>query len=467
MTNARRSTRRVAVVGGGIAGLAAAHALSVAADAPSVTVFEASPTLGGKIRTTPFAGHPRIDEGADAFLARVPWATDLARAVGLGDQLVSPASGHAAVWRNKLHSIPAGLLLGMPTEVLALSRSGLLSWRGKARAAIEPLLPRTSLADDSLGAFVRGRFGDEVHEQLVDPLVGSIYAADTDRFSLTAVPQIAELATASRSVLLASRHRAAVPGGPVFFTPQGGLGDLVDAIARAVVDVGGVIRTDAPVECLEPAGAQWRVVGGGHSTDDLVFDAVLLASPAAATAQLLGRGTGASDACELLAGIATADVVLASLAVPHDSWPSRLQGMSGYLVPKPQQRLVTAVSFGSQKWSHWALPDQHILRVSLGRDALPILHLSDEEVVTAAVGEVTRHLGADLQPTSVRISRWPGAFPQYRPHHHDVVAAAQRDLPAGITLAGASYHGIGIPACIRSAQSAALVTLRHIDSLAD
>ena len=153
--NSRRP--RVAVVGGGITGLAAAHALTAGADptgdgpAPvDVVLFEADQRLGGKLLTSPFAGHPAIDEGPDAFLARLPWGTKLAREVGLGDTLVSPAAGRAAVWWNGLHPIPEGLLLGMPTDVMALARSRLLTWRGKLRAGLEPVLPRTSLAADSL-----------------------------------------------------------------------------------------------------------------------------------------------------------------------------------------------------------------------------------------------------------------------------------------------------------------------------
>ncbi|MGZ6993029.1 MAG: protoporphyrinogen oxidase, partial [Ilumatobacteraceae bacterium] len=209
--------RRVAVIGAGITGLAAAHA--ALEDGALVTVLEAQPNVGGVIRTTPFAGHPAIDEGADAFLARVPWAVDLARAVSLGDSLTSPAVGRAAVWWNGLHDIPEGLLLGLPTDLVGLARSGLLSRRGKLRAATEVLRRRSDTTADSIGRYVRSRFGNEVHERLVDPLIGSIYAADTDDFSLVTIPQLAELASRSRSVLLAGRHRPAAPGGPVFYAP--------------------------------------------------------------------------------------------------------------------------------------------------------------------------------------------------------------------------------------------------------
>lgn len=448
-----RPPQRVAVVGGGIAGLAAAHALLHPADGgipAQVTVFERDSAMGGKLRASPFAGHPAIDEGPDAFLARLPWATALAKAVGLGEQLVAPESGKAAVWWNQLHAIPEGLLLGMPTDVLALARSRLLSWPGKLRAATEPLRRSTSLEPDSLGGYVRSRFGDEVQVRLVDPLVGSIYAADTDHFSLAAVPQIADLAGKGRSVLVTGRRMpkpaAAASAGPVFYAPRDGMGAFASTTAAAVAAAGGALHAGHAVQAIERDGTGWRV-------DAQAFDAVVLASPAAATATLLQ--SLAPEQATLLAAIPAADVAMVTLAIPSAEWPDHLRGMSGYLVPKPMQRLVTAASFGSQKWAHWAVDGAVVLRISLGRDGLPVLHLPDEQLLQAAIDEVGQHLGLTLQPTHSRVSRWAGAFPQYRPHHAQRVAEIEAGLPAGLVLAGASYHGIGVPACIRSAQNAA------------
>ena len=449
---------RVAVVGGGITGLVAAHWLVTSALAPEVVLMEADRQIGGKLRTSPFAGHPGIDEGPDAFLARLPWATAHARLVGLGDTLVAPESGRAAVWWDQLHDIPQGLLLGMPTDLMGMARSHLLSWRGKFRAATEPFRRRTALTADSLGGFVRARFGSEVHLRLVDPLVGSIYAADTDRFSLAAVPQIAELAGRSRSVLLAARHTPASPpapdAGPVFWAPREGMGRLAAATADAFTSSGGTLRSGTAVQRLEADGGGWRI-------DDEHFDAVVLACPASATADLLRPSDDAS--ADALIAIPAADVAMVTLAVPASQWPERLLGMSGYLVPKPKQRLVTAASFGSQKWSHWSVEGSVVLRVSLGRDGLPVLQHDDDTLLHAAVTEVGQHLGLDLQPTASRITRWSGAFPQYRPHHARAVASIQQGLPAGVVLAGASYHGIGVPTCVRSAQAGAAAVLRHLD----
>jgi len=452
---ASHKTRRVAVVGGGITGLAAAHALAIhpqaAAGDLTVDLFESEERLGGKLRTSPFAGHPAIDEGPDAFLARLPWGTALAREVGLGEQLLAPAQGKAAVWWDCLHPIPDKLVLGMPTGAVALARSRLLTWPGKLRAAMEPLLPRTALDADALGAFVRARFGDQVHERLVDPLVGSIYAADTDHFSLAAVPQIHGLAAGSRSVLLAARKLPKPPAdaGPVFYAPRQGMGALAAATAESAAAAGACLHLSTPVGTLERDGHGWRL-------DDEPFDAVVLACPAAVASGLL-----AGVAPDIGAGIATipaADVAIVTLAVHERDWPTALRGMSGYLVPKPQQQLVTAASFGSQKWPHWQVGEMVIVRVSMGRDGLAVLHRDDEQLVAAAVDEIGHHLGLTLQPLHARVSRWAGAFPQYRPHHAARVADIERALPSGLHLAGASYHGIGVPACIASGQKAAART---------
>jgi oxygen-dependent protoporphyrinogen oxidase len=438
--------RRVAVVGGGIAGLAAAHALGQ--QGAQVVLFERDHRLGGKLLTSPFDGHPGIDEGPDAFLARLPWGTALAKAVGLGDELVSPQAGKAAVWWDQLHDIPQGLLLGMPTDVMALAKSKLIPWRGKLRAATEPFRPRTSVEPDSLGGFVRARFGNDVHLRLVDPLVGSIYAADTDHFSLAAVPQIADLAGKARSILLAGRTmpKPSPDAGPVFYAPRGGMGALAARTADAASAAGAELRAGADIAELARDGTQWRVNGDQ-------FDGVVLACPAAASAALLAELL--PDTATALATIPTADVAMVTLAIPTAEWPTHLRALSGYLVPKPGQRLVTAVSFGSQKWSHWATDRSVILRISLGRDGLPVLHLGDDQLLAAAVDEVGRHLGITLAPTANRITRWSGAFPQYRPHHAAKVAGIEASLPEGLAVAGASYHGIGVPACINSAGKAA------------
>ena len=464
MSNTR--TRSIAIIGGGITGTSAAVELSASltdGTLDRVVLFERSSAVGGRSLTTPFAGLEHVDCGPDAFLARVPDATRLATEVGLGDDLVHPEPVGAAVWVDRLHPIPAGLVLGVPGNPLALARSGLLTWRGKARAALEPLLPRTSVAGDSIGEYVRARFGNEVHERLVDALVGSIYATDTDRFSLAEMPQVARLAE-GRSMLLTARRIAAETAGtataaaaPIFAAPRLGVQTLVVAATRASERNGVEVRTGVTPTLVRTDDGEWLV-------DDERFGAVVLATPAAAARQLIG--SAAPDATGRLGAAETADVVLVSLHVDDSEFPDAAAGMSGYLVPKPVQRDVTAASFGSQKWAHWAPPSGgQVLRVSLGRDGAPVLHHTDDEIVERTLDDLALHLETRFSPREVRISRWPGAFAQYRPHHRRWVDGVRAALPDGLFVAGSSYDGIGLPACVRSGRTIGERAARHLATL--
>jgi oxygen-dependent protoporphyrinogen oxidase len=457
---------RVAVVGAGITGLATAIALADTGNI-DVTVLESAERIGGKIDASPFAGVVGVDEGADAFLARVPEAVVLAHRVGLGDELVSPEPVGAAVWHDGLHPIPDGLVLGLPGKILPLATTRLLSWRGKARAALEPVLPRTSTEPDSIGRFVRARFGNEVHERLVDSLVGSIYATDTDRFSLAEVPQLAALADDNRSVLLAARRQrrsqagtATAASSPIFAAPRGGIGSFVRAIADAVVASGGAIRTGCSIARVDAApDGRWTLsaaagTDSAMAPDDLTFDAVVFATPAASTAAVLTATAPA--AATLLRQAETVDVIMVTLHVRGDQWPDRLRGLSGYLVPKPDQRWVTAASFASQKWGHWRPPaGGEILRVSIGRDGMAVMHLDDDEVLRVVLDDLDHHLGVRFEPEEVRITRWPSAFAQYRPHHAAWVDTVEAALPSGLFVTGAGFRGIGIPACVRAGEAVA------------
>jgi oxygen-dependent protoporphyrinogen oxidase len=445
--------RRVLVVGGGITGLAAAVDL-VDHDDLDVELWESTPRLGGKIATSPFGGLPAVDEGADAFLTRVPHAVRLAAKVGLGtDDLVAPTPATAMVWHDGMHDIPGGIVLGVPASVRPFVTTSLLSWKGKLRAAVEPLLPRTD-PGDSLGALVRRRFGDEVHDRLVDALVGSIYATDTDHASLMLVPQLNELAARHRSLLVGarqSRRRAAVAAGgpaPIFAAPRGGMASLVDHAAAYAAARGATIRLGHPAVSIVADAGGWRV-------DDEHFDAVILASPPRAAASLLSSVE--EPVSRQLAGFEHAGVIIVRMLVDGSASPAgAIDRHSGYLVPKSRQGRVTAVSFGSEKWAHWRpAGGDRLLRVSLGRDGLPVDDLDDDAVLDAVRHELGIHLGAALHINEHAITRWHDGFPQYRPHHADRVASIERRLPPTIALAGAGYRGVGIPACIADGRRAA------------
>ena len=457
--------RRVVVIGAGIAGLAAADTL---ADRHDVVVFDADDRVGGKLRASPFAGLDSVDEGADAYLMRVPHATGLSRRLGLsGDDLVHPATGHASLWhaprhgRARLFPLPEGLLLGVPTALGPLVRSRLISPRGLLRAATEPLRPRSDTTHDNLGRWMRARLGDEVHELLVDPLVGSIYAADTDHFSLATVAQLADL-TRERSLVLGARRRRRRPqaSGPVFEAPRLGMASLALRIEQSLRDRGAAVHLGRRVERLERDGR-------GYAVDGLAADAVVLATPARITAALL---TDVAPSVATAAGqVPAASVVMVTMAVAATTWPQHLTG-SGYLVPKPDQQWVTAASFASNKWTHWRPADgSMVLRISLGRDGRRVDDWDDDLLIATAVAETSRHLGVTLEPHAVRVTRWPESFPQYRPGHLDRVAVMERDLAdlaPGVVLAGASWRGMGVPACIQQGQQAGGRLFQHLEQLA-
>jgi oxygen-dependent protoporphyrinogen oxidase len=327
------------------------------------------------------------------------------------------------------------LVLGVPSDVGAVARAGVLSPRGLARAALEPMLPGHPLREDaSVGSVVRGRFGSEVFERLVDPLVSGINAGRADELSIDATtPQLAALAHRDRSLLLGARRsrRAAPAGGPVFLTVRSGLSRLVDGLAadlQAKVHLGSSISSLAD---LDSAG-------------------VVVATPAGPAAQLLG-----GDAGRELAAIRYASVTLTVLTYPEAAVRRYLDG-SGFLVPRREGRLMTACSWGSSKWPHWGGPGRVVLRVSAGRsDDDRAMDLDDDELVARLHGELDEVLGLSAPPDDAIVTRWPNSFPQYRVGHLDRVARIEAALPHNVAVAGAAYRGVGIPACIASGRAAA------------
>ena len=291
---------------------------------------------------------------------------------------------------------------------------------------------------------------------LIDPLVGSIYAADTDNFSLRGMPQLHELALEGRSLLISARKRPKpAPGGaenPVFAAPRAGMQARIDAVRADISSRGATVLTNSRVESVERSGKGLVVNAAGRTHE---CDHVVLAAPARATGTWLAAS--APNAAQLLADWEHASVVMVALAMPRRSLPRSATG-SGYLVPKPEQRFVTAVSFASQKWAHLDDGSNAILRVSLGRDGMPLHHHSDEELLSFALADLKMHLGVDPDVRNSRLTRWVDSFPQYRPRHFDRVGHVESHLATelpNVHLAGASYRGIGIPACIQQANDAA------------
>ncbi len=456
--NGRRP--HVAVVGGGIAGLAAALRLHDAAPGTEVTLFEQGREVGGKLRTGEVGG-VAVETGADAFLIRVPEAGALCARAGLGDELVHPgATGAAVAVDGGLRPLPAGTVLGIPADLAALTGSGLLSSAGLARVQAEPDLPGAPLGTDvSVGELVGRRLGPEVLDRLVEPLLGGVYAGHAAMLSLRAtMPALAAELAGTPSLVRAAQRSRSTAEGPVFATVRGGMSRLAAGVAHVS---GAAVRTGRPVRELRPAAEGWQlVVGSTRDAERVHADAVVLAVPAAPASRLLGD-VSAAAAVEV-AAIEYASVALVTLVLPGIL---ALPAGTGVLVPAGAGRLVKAVTYVTRKWPQLAAPGVTVLRASVGRYGDEhVLQVSDDELVAAVRRDLDillRPAGGLPAPTATAVTRWGGALPQYAVGHLDRVARARAALSGHPTLAlaGAAYDGVGVPACVRSGQVAAAQVL--------
>lgn len=453
---------RVVVVGGGIAGLAAAHALAI--DGVDVTVVESTDALGGKLRISEVAGVP-VDEGAEMFLRRVPEALDLVATLGRSDEVVSPRTTAASVWsRGSLQPMPARTVMGLPSDPAALR--GVLSASEVSRVALDRFLPGAAPGEDiSVGKWVAHRVGRAVADRLVDPLLGGVYAGRADELSLAAT--IPQLPRDERSLLAAARR--VVPKSPstdpVFATVTGGMGSLPASVVAAIHSHGGVVVTGRAVRRLDRKDGGWRVVHGPTIDEQVIdADAVIVAVPAAPAARLLA---------DIAPGAATelGSIDAASMAIITTAWrpaDAPVIETSGYLVPAIYGRSVKAVTFASSKWQHLSASDVVIVRCSIGRHGdVGDLQRDDADLVGAAILELTSYAGFRGAPIDSRVSRWGGGLPQYAVGHRDRVARIRSAVACvpGLAVCGATYDGVGVPACIRTGQAAAAqVMLRTRES---
>ena len=464
----------VVVVGGGIAGLSAALAVQQQAKGPvRVTVLEAAPAVGGKLALQEVAG-VLVDSGAESMLARRPEGLGLARAVGLGPDLVHPAVLGASLWtRGHLRPLPGGQLMGLPGDLRALAGSRVLSLRGLARIPLDHLLPRTRvLRDTSVGSYVGARLGREVVDRLVEPLLGGVYAGHADELSLDAtLPQLSGAVRVERSLLEAVRQilGSNVPGrpdpstqaadvAPVFASVRGGLGRLPAQVAARLTAGGATVRTGATVRALRRTPDGWRlVVGPTRDAEVVLADAVVLAVPAASAARLLS--TVARPAADVLSTVEYASVGLVTFAFAASDVADRLHG-TGFLVPPVDGRFLKAATYSSNKWGWLAkrAPDLALVRTSVGRHhEVSDLQRDDADLAALALADLGAATGIVSKPVDVAVTRWGGALPQYAVGHLDKVTGVHRavhELP-GLALCGAAYDGVGVPACIGSGQAAA------------
>jgi oxygen-dependent protoporphyrinogen oxidase len=465
----------VAVVGAGVSGLTAAWRLARSGGA-DVVVLEQADRTGGVLLRRRLPGGPEtltVDVGAEALLARRPEAVDLLHEVGLGDDVEHPATTRAAIWsRGRLHPMPAGTVMGVPgdPEVLA----GLLTPEEVERVSAEPARAPwpAQTGDTDVAGWVAGRVGQAVVDRLVEPLLGGVYAGHADRLSLRAtVPALWPVAASGESVVRAAGQRAGggtAAGGPVFAGVRGGVARLAEALTRQLVEAGAEVRTRACVQRLAPRPAGgWRLLAGPRPAPvELDVDAVVLALPAGRAARLLAGV--APEACAELAAVRTASMALVTALLPPGAFDG-LAGteLSGVLVPPVEGRLVKAMTFSSAKWA-WvraAAGGAEVLRLSVGRDGEEqVLQRSDDDLAAAALADAATVLGRPLEAGARLVTRWGGALPQYDVGHADRVARARAAVAErpGLALAGSAYDGIGVPACVATATTAAEAVLADL-----
>jgi oxygen-dependent protoporphyrinogen oxidase len=470
--------RRVVVVGGGMSGLAAAHRL-VARAAQShlsqssqssleVLLLEASPRLGGTVRTHRRGGF-LIEGGPDSFISEKPEALALAMEIGLEKNLVGTTTAHRRAFivrHGRLRPVPEGFQLLAPSRLLPFAYSGIVSWRGKARIALEMFVPRRREDgdDESLAQFVRRRFGREALERIAQPLVGGIYTADPERLSLRAtMPRFTEMERTAGSVtraLLKARRRAATASRgtsgarySLFLAFDDGMQTLTDRLAALLPR--DCVRLGAKVESLDfdEGRRRWRLRLGPDET--ITADAVCLALPAYASAALL-RDADPTLADELEA-IPYASTATVNLAYRRADIPHPLDGF-GFVVPFVERRATLACTFSSVKFDGRAPAGHALLRAFVGGALQPEMFALDEDAMIAAVREDLRALlGVTAPPLFAHVEKWPRSMAQYVVGHADRVARVRERLARlpSLRLAGNAYEGAGLPDCIRGGWKAA------------
>jgi oxygen-dependent protoporphyrinogen oxidase len=483
---------RIAVIGGGISGLAAAHRLLSLAPNTHVTLFESSRRLGGIIRTEEADGF-LMELGPDSFITNKPAAITLCEELNYLPQLISTDARYRrslVLSKGRPLPVPDGFMLMAPEKPLALLTSPILSIAGRLRLLAEYFIPpKAAAADESLASFVRRRFGSEALDRLVQPLVGGIYTSDPERLSLKAtLPRFLDMEASHGSVIracLAQRRATHTPDqNPdtgsgsgarygLFAAPAHGLGNLVTALEQFLRNCPSMhFRLGTPVLNVSPVPQspvpqppafqteqpptlipRWQLQTPSNTEE---FDAIIITLPAWAAAEILDHQhtTDLRNALQSIPFASSAIVVsghqLTDFTHPMDAF--------GLVVPAVEKRQILAVSFSSRKFLNRA-PDGHIvLRTFLGGAMQPeILQLDDTAILDAVNKELTQIFGMKREPLFAEVVRYPRAMPQYEVGHAERLARIEKQLAActGLSLAGSSYYGVGIPDSIASGRSAA------------
>jgi protoporphyrinogen/coproporphyrinogen III oxidase len=454
---------RIAIIGGGISGLAAAFALEEQRRVGAIEyiLYESSPRLGGVLRTEHIDGC-LVEAGPDSFISEKPWAADLCRTLGLGDQLIGSNDADRKTYilvRGRLIPMPDGLMFMVPTRILPTGLSPLFSWGTKLRMARELLHPpHANDGDESVASMVERHYGAEMVDRLADPLLSGVYGGDAASLSVRAVlPRFAEMerthGSLGRAMLAArkkGRHDAYRSAPPLFTSLKNGMEHLVQTLIPRLHQ--SSLRTNAAVQSIQPQAGGWMVSCGSTSER---YDAVIIALPAQAAAQVLSRCS--SELSAKLGSIQYSSSITVGLGYDRQARQSLPPGF-GFLVPRSEGKRLLAATFVHNKFPHRAPDDRALLRCFFaGPNAESVWQLSDDEIVDAVREDLEQILGLRAMPLFARVYKWKSAMAQYGVGHLERLDCIERlrgQLP-GLALAGNGYRGIGVPDCIRSGQEAA------------
>ncbi|MGA8492378.1 MAG: protoporphyrinogen oxidase [Terriglobales bacterium] len=456
--------KRIAIVGGGISGLSAAFTLEKRRQAGAsleYAVFESSPHLGGVLVTERVDGC-LVEAGPDSFLTEKPWASELCREIGLGDQLIGSNDADRVTYilaKGKLEVIPDGLMFMVPTKLTPTVLSPLFSARTKLQMAREWFHPpRKADADESVASFVERHYGPEMVDRLADPLLSGVYGGEAAQLSVRAVlPRFAEMEATYGSLgraMLAARkkmgHASKAPTKPLFTSLKEGMQQLVDAVVSRLP--ASALNSNTAVQRIQQENGGW-VVSAGYASDE--FDAVIMAIPTHAAAELLSV-TSENLAAELR-GIQYTSSVTVNLGYDRSVRASLPPGF-GFLVPRSEGMRMLAATFVHNKFPHRAPDDRALLRCFIGGARNEqILQAPEEEIVSIVRDELRQIIKLKADPLFTRVYRWKSAMAQYGVGHLERLQRIEGLLPQlpGLALAGNGYRGIGVPDCVRSGSDAA------------
>lgn len=456
---------RVAIIGGGISGLSAAFALEERRHAGTVeyTLFESSSRLGGVLRTEEIDGCI-VEAGPDSFISEKPWAADLCRTLGLGDQLIASNDADRKTYillRGRLVPLPEGLMFMVPTRILPTGLSPLFSWGTKLRMARELFHPpHAADGDESVASLIERHYGTEMVDRLADPLLSGVYGGEAANLSVRAVlPRFTEMERVHGSLgraMLAARKKmraAANKPAPLFTSLKNGMQQLVETLVPRLNRAS--LLTNTVVRSLQPEAGGWLVSSQSSGAQSNRFDAVIVALPANAAARLLSNCS--PELAAEVAGIGYSSSITVGLGYDRGVRPSLPPGF-GFLVPRSEGKQLLAATFVHNKFPHRAPDDRALLRCFFaGSNAEKVWELSDDALVAVALNELRQILGLRAEPLFARVYKWKAAMAQYGIGHLERLGRIERlrqELP-GLALAGNGYRGIGVPDCVRSGQEAA------------